>query len=699
MDVDAAVAGLVIGDCDGGGSDGLGINGHTLEVTGLLTIRSNAVFRVDSGILVGTSNTVISGVLGWTSGGLAGNLTLASSGVLNISGGPGGQYFSGCTLTNYGTVNWRDDALSAGGSVVIDNYGVWNAQDDRYFYGPNVVFNNYGTFRKSGGVGGYPGTYFNSGVVFNQLAGVLDIQSGTNGLWLTLTSGGNFTGGYVTTNLNGITELGGGNFNINGTLTCMNVLFTGSYLVGTNVINGGLNWQDGQWNNTVVTVRSNSVLTLNNPTYQKGINGSILTNYGTVNWSAAAVNADGGTVIDNYGVWNAQDDQYFNGGNAGAVFNNYGTFRKSGGVGGYPGTYFTSGAVFNQLAGVLDVQSGTNGLWLSLTSGGSFTGGYVTTNLNGITYLGGGNFNINGTLTSTNVLFAGSYLVGTNVINGGLAWINGWWNGLVIVNTNSVVSIYAATAGKTFNGIVINYGTVNWSADQLTANGSPVIDNYGVWNAQDNQYFWGSGLVFNNYGMFLKSGGASGYPGTYFTGGTIFNQAGGVLSVQTGEVTLGGTYNLTNGTLNFGINSPTDNGRLQLGGLTLGGALSATVSGSFAPAVGDQFGVIGSSALSGTFSTVNLPAGFSVAYTNNSVVLIVTGPVPVEILSSQRVGTNFVFQFATASGQSYTVQRNDDLATTNWVFYTNLIGTGSAMQVQTPITVTPAKRFFRLREP
>ena len=103
------------------------------------------------------------------------------------------------------------------------------------------------------------------------------------------------------------------------------------------------------------------------------------------------------------------------------------------------------------------------------------------------------------------------------------------------------------------------------------------------------------------------------------------------------------------------------------------------------------------------FLSVNLPAGFSVAYTNNSVVLIVTGPVAVEILSSQRVGTNFVFQFATASGQSYTIQRNDDLATTNWVFYTNLVGTGSAIQVQAPVTVTPAKRFFRavfrVREP
>jgi hypothetical protein len=166
-----------------------------------------------------------------------------------------------------------------------------------------------------------------------------------------------------------------------------------------------------------------------------------------------------------------------------------------------------------------------------------------------------------------------------------------------------------------------------------------------------------------------------------------------------GDVTLGGTYSLTNGTLNFSINSATNNGVLLLGSLTLGGSLSANVSGSFAPAVGEQFGVIGSSALSRTFSSVRVPAGIAVAYTNNSVVLIVTGPVAVQILSPQQVGTNFFFHFPTASGQSYTIQRNDDLATTNWVFYTNIVGDGSAMQVQVPAIATPAKRFFRVREP
>ena len=60
--------------------------------------------------------------------------------------------------------------------------------------------------------------------------------------------------------------------------------------------------------------------------------------------------------------------------------------------------------MFNQLAGVLDVQSGTNGLQLQLNSGGNFTGGYCTTNSGGVTLFNNGNFNLNGTVTSTNVL-------------------------------------------------------------------------------------------------------------------------------------------------------------------------------------------------------------------------------------------------------------------------------------------------------
>jgi hypothetical protein len=75
------------------------------------------------------------------------------------------------------------------------------------------------------------------------------------------------------------------------------------------------------------------------------------TNFGTVRWSGADVNA--GPVIDNYGLWEATTDHSLN--SAGTAFNNYGTFRKSGGAGYYtvvqPATSFTN-------YGTVDVQVG-----------------------------------------------------------------------------------------------------------------------------------------------------------------------------------------------------------------------------------------------------------------------------------------------------------------------------------------------------
>jgi Galactose oxidase, central domain/Kelch motif len=535
LDVDATVAGLVIGDCAGLGSDGLSINGHTLAVNGPLTIQSNAIFVVDSGVLTAVSNNLISGVISWTSGTLAGTLTLASNGVLNITGTTFGKNIN-CVLTNYGTVNWSNDQLNGGGAgTIIYNYGLWNAHDDQGFGGTGTVFNNYGIFRKSGGANVYPGTIFTGGgpsgggVLFNQAGGVLDVQSGTNGLQLTLQGGANFSGGYVTTNSAGVTALSIGNFNINGTTTCSNVVFGGTSLIGTNVIRGGLTWQNGSWDNAVVTVSSNTILTINSIRSDTpySIHGCVITNYGVVNWSANAFNGDGGTAIY----------------------------------------------------------------------------------------------------------------------------------------------------------------------------------NYGLWNAQDNQYFAGPGAVFNNYGTFLKSGGAAGYPGTFFTGGgigdntTIFNQIGGILSVQTGDVTLGGTYSLTNGTLNFGIINATNNGVLLAGSVLLGGSLSVNMNANYTPAVGDVIGLIGASALTGTFSHVNVPAGMAVVYSGVGVSLNVTGPVPVQILNPKPIGTNLFFQFPTASNQSYTIQQNTNLATTNWIFFTNIVGSGSLFQFQTPITFTPAQSFFRVRQP
>src|ERR1019366_3008658 len=187
------------------------------------------------------------------------------------------------------------------------------------------------------------------------------------------------------------------------------------------------------------------------------------------------------------------------------------------------------------------------------------------------------------------------------------------------------------------------------------------------WNVQNdysmNTTFFGGSIVFDKFGTFRKSGGIN--PGqTSLSSAVTFNNTG-TLDVQTGIVNLQGAYSLTNGTLSFGLFNLTDFSKLILASSgALGGQLSVNVGGSFAPTIGNQFQIVSSSGLSGTFSTVNVPAGISVTYSNNGVFLVVAGAVPVQIFSPLLVGTNFHFQFPTASGQSYTIQQNDDLATT-----------------------------------
>ena len=75
-------------------------------------------------------------------------------------------------------------------------------------------------------------------------------------------------------------------------------------------------------------------------------------------------------------------------------------------------------------------------------------------------------------------------------------------------------------------------------------------------------------------------------------------------------------------------------------------------------------------------------------------------PVPssITLTGPHLSGTNFLFSFGTVINQTYTVQANPDLATTNWTFYTNLTGSGTLQQIVVPAQ-NPPQRFFRVRAP
>ena len=54
------------------------------------------------------------------------------------------------------------------------------------------------------------------------------------------------------------------------------------------------------------------------------------------------------------------------------------------------------------------------------------------------------------------------------------------------------------------------------------------------------------------------------------------------------------------------------------------------------------------------------------------------------------------FGFGTVSNQSYTVQQNTNLASTNWTDYTNITGNGAAVQFTAPLT-NQLQNFFRVK--
>ena len=152
----------------------------------------------------------------------------------------------------------------------------------------------------------------------------------------------------------------------------------------------------------------------------------------------------------------------------------------------------------------------------------------------------------------------------------------------------------------------------------------------------------------------------------------------------------------------LGGTGPGQFGQLDVSGsASLAGALNLSPANGFTPSIGNQFQILSYSSRSGTFSLPpTFSTGMEISYSNNGVFLVVTGAViwPGQFNPPTMANDHFNFGFQTVSGQSYTVQRNDDLTTTNWVDFTNFAGDGSLIQFAVPVT-NVSRRFFRLREP
>jgi len=362
-----------------------------------------------------------------------------------------------------------------------------------------------------------------------------------------------------------------------------------------------------------------------------------------------------------------------------APFNNYGgTIEVDSGQVTLAGSGSSSGGTFNVAAGaVLDLTGGGNPpYWTGLITNTGVAGGGVvemdgtiyvvqnqplTLDFAGTPFLWNGTFAGNGTTTNLGlVTVGGSALYGQYFYNLGL-----------VQSTNT--ANLNMTGGNTYFANLAQ-GTYNFAGDGSISGGDP----------------------FYNWGLLRKSAGTN-----TSVISTAFNNNGGAIEVDSGQISLngqsyaqgGGSFIVTLG----GVN-PGQFGQLLCGGATLGGPLSVKLASGYTPAVGNQFQILSSGGLSGTFTSLNVPKGISVNYSNNSVFLVVTSALPAKLVNPVLSGTNLTFSFETAINQSYTVQQNTNLATTNWIFYTNITGNGSPCQFAAPVTNKP-QNYFRVSEP
>jgi hypothetical protein len=257
-------------------------------------------------------------------------------------------------------------------------------------------------------------------------------------------------------------------------------------------------WYEGLLSGTL-TLASNGILNISN--YQGlAFNGLILTNYGTVNWTNTPLYGFYGNnaQIYNYGLWNAQSDDTFIGAYQGntTLFDNFGTFRKSGNAGV---TTLDAGVVFNN-SGVLDAQSGTLSLGTYDLTGGTM------------------NFGIGSLSNSAQIALAGN----PATLDGALtAHFN---NNFVPVLGNQFQILSCASLSGTFTsasapgGVVVVY--TNNGAFLLVTN--PVVGPLVNWT-QPTAITYGALLSSNQLNATANLPGTFAYAptnGTFFTAGT-----------------------------------------------------------------------------------------------------------------------------------------------------------------------------------
>ena len=500
-------------------------NGTLNFVTGK-TITTTSVTQ-SAGTLEGSDTLTVTGAITWSGGTQGGTGITNANGGMTLTGEPflSGRTLNNVKTATW---NGSDFLIQNGAVLNNQAGATWNHENDSMiqFEGGTVpVFNNAGTFEKTGGTSTSGGgvsnavTFNNTGTVTDS-SGILSVSnvgvcSGTcAGSWsvvsgATLELGGGVTAAAMsgpisgagtvifatgTVNYTGKYDVTGGtqatsgtaNFNApatvtsvgpinvsNGTLnfvtgktiTTTSLIQTAGTLEGTDTltVTGATTWSGGTESGTGIT-NAEGGMTL---TGEPFLSGRTVNNVKTATWNGSDFLMENGAVFNNRAgaVWNQESDApiQFEGGTT-PVFNNAGTFEKTGGTS-------SNGGGFNSIT--------VNNSGTVIAKSGILVLGTLFTQTGGSTLLEGGNISTSGTAAMT---VKGGSVFGAGTITGGLTNTSGVVSASpsITSTTTGTLTINGANAGYYTQGTggTLEFGVGGSSAgsfDVLTATGAATL--------------------------------------------------------------------------------------------------------------------------------------------------------------------------------------------------------------------------------
>jgi len=672
--------------------------------SGTLAGSGTGQVQVNSGKLsCGVGNLTLNfppGMFWWSGGILTGNYNYTNVNQINIQPTTGQElrenFYNQGLIQFYGTnslaVVWPLENLANGTNDFLGDAGIGNTLS-----GPSYM-DNWGLLRKSGGTG--TTAIYDA---FNNLGGTLQVLSGK----ILLGGGGTSSNGTFLVSPGAVCDLsgsssptwsglltgsGGGQVLINS-----GGLLPGSTGVTFNFPSNMLQWIGGTlgspYTGSLTNLGTFNIQTTSNTACSaKFYNAGLVRISGTTNLD---INSSG-SLENLAGATNeiTSDANIISG-----TIDNWGVLRKSGGTG-----VSTISSIISQ-NGLVAVDSGT--LVLSSTAARA-NGNYAVAAGASLDLTGGSIVPWFGTLAATGagrVYLASGQIYGNNLklnFPAGTFWFTG---GILNGNTgnsitNTGVINVAPSNAPAFYQLLYNDGLI-----AQTSNGTVTItiSSYPLENRAAGTYdFQSDGVLtggqMDNWGLVRKSSGT----GNSVISSTFVNH-GGSFRVDSGALVFTNqSLSLSNSSLTISLSGTSAGqwGKLVGGTVSLGGPLNVLLAQPLTVAAGAQLRFLSCTSRTGVFSTTTVPAGFTVSYDAAGAYLLATNNVaptaPRLLLPTVQAG-KFNFAFQSYGGVNYSVQHNDDLATTNWLTDTNISGDGSLVPVSLPAGSQPA-RFYRLEQ-